>query len=358
MNRLAGLFGNAIIAFLLIFCVIVLLQRNKTTFAKWTEPSERYDQEAENVSRNLDKGVKSISKIYSKAREEAVNEGLISGGGGGGSPRRSSASTANKGTTEAEPDIPAPTPRTYSRPTAEVRRVAAAPSAAPAVAAAVPATTTVAYTPPATPSSAMSVKVSPNGMYQVQLGIYKVPPDYGVLRQLGAIYIEKMGDGKQRIYLGNYATRSDADRIVTEVRRLGFKDAFVKTIDNTTILPPPAAAAPSATVARKGTNAPPLVTPNCCPQTASAAPANGNVYVIQLGASQFPVLGNARKLTAYGSVYKDHDARRDLTKIMLGTFATAATAEQALQAAKAVGFSKAFIKTLPASTVSGWAKVL
>jgi hypothetical protein len=62
--------------------------------------------------------------------------------------------------------------------------------------------------------TAPAVKVSPNGMYQVQLGIYKKIPSYDALRHLGAIYIEKIGD-QQRVYLGNYATHADANQILS-----------------------------------------------------------------------------------------------------------------------------------------------
>jgi hypothetical protein len=77
-----------------------------------------------------------------------------------------------------------------------------------------------------------------------------------------------------------------------------------------------------------------------------------------LGASQFPVLGNARKLTQYGNVYKDYDAKNDLTKIMLGSFDTQTQANEALQAAKQLGFKKAFVKQIKSDLMTGWKKAL
>lgn len=368
MNKLLNLFGTAIVIFLLAFCVLILAQRNKQTFAKWSTPSERYDKEAENVSNKVDKVAKIIPKLYNKVREEANSTDLPEGG-----------NSRSVSTPAAEPAVKqrrAYTPVETVSPTVAVRNNNETATQE-----------MVAYTPPPTAAPkpelmsvkvAPLVKVSPNGMYQVQLGIYRTVPNYESLSHLGAIYIEKAGD-QQRIYLGNYATRADADRILASVRALGFKDAFVKTIDNTTIVQavstkttakvamptttPVSAATPTATIAPKSTATEPALDPKCnCPKPAAkvAAPANADVlvFVIQLGASQFPVLGNARKLTQYGSVYKDYDAKHDLTKIMLGTFATQTEADQALQAAKKLGFGKAFVKQIKTTVVAGWKKVL
>lgn len=347
MNKLVNLFGTAIVIFLLAFCVITLLQRNKQTFAKWSTPSERYDQEAESVSRNVDKVTKLIPKLYNKVREEVDKEDL-------GNNKSVSALAAN----------PTSAQRRTVSPTVEVRNNNIEDTEPEAT-----------YIPPPTPAPkpalmnvkpvALGVKVSPNGMYQVQLGIYKKIPNYDALRHLGAIYIEKIGD-QQRIYLGNYATRADANQILTAVKNIGFKDAFVKTIDTTTIMPtepaktptPTAATTPTAALARKNTTAPEL-DPKCSylkNTEKTAMPAN--VFVIQLGASQFPVLGNARKLTQYGSVYKDYDAKNDLTKIMLGSFGTQAQANEALQAAKQLGFKKAFVKQIKSELITSWKKTL
>lgn len=357
MNKLVNLFGSAIVIFLLAFCVITLLQRNKQTFAKWSTPSERYDKEAENVSRNVDKVTKLIPKLYNKVREEVDKEDL-------GNNRAVSAPAANPTSEQRRSYTPV---KTVS-PTVEVRNTnieepeIAEPEAT--------------YIPPPTPApkpvlmnvkpTAPMVRVSPNGMYQVQLGIYKKIPSYDALRHLGAIYIEKIGD-QQRVYLGNYATHADANQILVAVRNLGFKDAFVKTIDNTTIItaepaktPTPAAATttPTAALARKATTAPEL-DPKCnCPKSTEKTALPTNVFVIQLGASQFPVLGNARKLTQYGSVYKDYDAKNDLTKIMLGSFDTQTQANEALQAAKQLGFKKAFVKQIKSDLMTGWKKAL
>ena len=217
MNKLVNLFGSAIVIFLLAFCVIILLQRNKQTFAKWSTPSERYDQEAENVSRNVDKVTKLIPKLYNKVREEVDKEDL-------GNNRAVSAPAANPTSEQRRSYTPV---KTVS-PTVEVRNANIEEPEA-------------TYIPPPTPApkpvlmnvkpTAPAVKVSPNGMYQVQLGIYKKIPSYDALRHLGAIYIEKIGD-QQRVYLGNYATHADANQILVAVRNLGFKDAFVVGFSN------------------------------------------------------------------------------------------------------------------------------
>ena len=364
MNKLVSLFGTAIVIFLLAFCVLILAQRNKQTFAKWATPSERYNKEAENVSNKVDKVAKIIPKLYNKVREEANSTDLpeTENSRSVSMPAAEPVATQHRAYTPIKTVSPTAAVRNnnYETPTQDMEVYTPPPTTAPK-----PELMSVKVAP--------LVKVSPNGMYQVQLGIYRTVPNYESLRHLGAIYIEKAGD-QQRVYLGNYATRADADRILASVRTLGFKDAFVKTIDNTTIVQAapakttakvamPTTTTPTATVAPKSAAAAPELDPKCnCPKPAAkvAAPANTNetVFVVQLGASQFPVLGNARKLTQYGGVYKDYDAKHDLTKIMLGTFATQTEADQALQAAKKLGFGKAFVKQTKTTVVAGWKKVL
>lgn len=359
MNKLLNLFGTAIIIFLLAFCVLILAQRNKQTFAKWSTPSERYEKEAENVSNKVDKVAKIIPKLYNKVREEANSSDLPEGGNSPSvsMPAAEPAATQHRAYTPVKIVSPTAAVRNnnYETPVQDIQTYTPPPTAAPK-----PELMGVKVAP--------LVKVSPNGMYQVQLGIYRTVPNYESLSHLGAIYIEKAGD-QQRVYLGNYATRADADRILASVRALGFKDAFVKTIDNTTIVQAvptkttAKVAMPTTTITTTTTTTAPALDAKCnCPKPAEkvATPANGDVLVfaIQLGASQFPVLGNARKLTQYGGVYKDYDAKHDLTKIMLGTFATQTEADQALQAAKKLGFGKAFIKQTKTTVVAGWKKVL
>lgn len=74
---------------------------------------------------------------------------------------------------------------------------------------------------------------NPQGKFKIQLIILtrtsvNLAPYYAQLADLGSVYVEPINSLQVRILLGNYNTREDASTILKEVRKRGFKDAFLK----------------------------------------------------------------------------------------------------------------------------------
>ncbi len=69
-----------------------------------------------------------------------------------------------------------------------------------------------------------------DGSYAIQLGAYKKPDMtiFSILDEYGSVYTEQATDGLTRIMIGNYASRSEAESVLQQIRGIGFGDAFLR----------------------------------------------------------------------------------------------------------------------------------
>ncbi len=269
---------------LIVFCIVIIFDRNSDSI-EWNKRAAQVREEAERTSENVDRYVKKGKRVYTKLKE-MEDEDI--------------------GAHPAEPKVtPPPTPH--------------------------PATTTPAPKPVL--MNIPTVAAGNASGFQVQVGrLSAASPDlssFSAVQHLGNLRIEPAGADK-RVMLGTYTSRPEADRILAEVRRLGFGDAFI------------AVAQPAATVTVANTK----------PKANTAA---GTLYVVQVVANKYPVGSDYKSLANLGGLYQEKNP--DLTKIMLGVFKDEAAARNALQTAKDQGFGGAFIKTTNWSTVNTWQKI-
>ena len=344
MKGIMELLGTALMVGLVVFVLFSLYQRNTHTFSEWGSKLDTYSNEADQVSQRVDKVAKALPRIYKKMKDE-VNE----------------VDATDDINPVMEENIPkaTPAPVVSPKPTAAVAPKSAQPpinyTPRPEVYHTANRTATAA-TPPAIAPVADLPLPTAKGTYKIQVGRLTEGVNgvlFSQLQTLGVVSYQNNGND-QVVLLGNYATKTDADKILRKVRKMGFQDAFIK-------MPSSSASANSKTAT--------TTTEKCnCPKENSTSTAllntsivsppmpatNGNVYVLQLGASQFPVLGKAKTLGSFAKIYTDYNAKTDLTKIMLGSFATQAEAQKALAAAQKIGFTKAFVKHIKASEMKNW----
>lgn len=343
MKGIMELLGTAMFLSIVAFILFLMYQRNTHTFAQWGNKLDKYATEADQVSQKVDRVAKALPRIYKKMKDE-VND---------------IDDPAGESVEETVSSTPPPAPQPKPTVTVEPRFSAQPPinhSPRPEVynTATTAQRTTTTTTPKTTPIATTVATVqlpSPTakGAYKIQVGRLTEGVNgvlFNQLQTMGVVSYQNNGSD-QVVLLGNYATKADADKVLTQVRKVGFKDAFVK-------VPSAGSTASKTTTNTEKCNCPKQGESANTSATTITTPANGKVFVVQLGASQFPVLGKAKSLSNWGKVYTDYNAQTDLTKIMLGSFATPTQADAALQAAKKIGFSKAFVKNITATDMKNW----
>ncbi len=73
-----------------------------------------------------------------------------------------------------------------------------------------------------------SVKL-PYQLYKIQLGVFKKPSvnKLKALESLGTIQYQKMKNGLQRVYLGDFKNKELAQKVLPKIQEKGFADAYV-----------------------------------------------------------------------------------------------------------------------------------
>jgi hypothetical protein len=343
MKGIMELLGTAMFLGIVAFILFLMYQRNTHTFAQWGNKLDKYSTEADQVSQKVDRVAKALPRIYKKMRDEVndIDDSTVESVEET-APAPTPPSPQPKPTVTVEPRPSAQPPINYS-PRPEVYNTAATTQRT---------TTTPQATPPAT--TVATVQLPPptaKGAYKIQVGRLTEGVNGALFNQLqtmGVVSYQNNGTD-QVVLLGNYATKADADKVLAQVRKVGFKDAFVKMPSSNSTAKKATTNTEKCDCPKQGEGAAATTT-----TTTITTPPNGKVYVVQLGASQFPVLGKAKTLSNLGKIYTDYNAKTDLTKIMLGSFATPAQADAALQVAKKIGFSKAFVKNIAATDMKNW----
>lgn len=287
--------GIALVIGLVVFCLVVLVDRNAGTI-EWNKRTPRMEEEAERVSENLDKYVKKGKRIYNKIQE--VND-------------------------DETPPKPTTPPKTT------------------------PARPAPAQIPVAAPVQALAVPLPSGSSYTIQVGrLSERTPDlqsFGSLQDLGSLNVETTNKDR-RVLLGSFANRVQVDALLAEVRKRGYSDAFVTTYKPQNISTNTGVAAKTKETASK----------EKITQTTVQAPSG---YVVQVVANRFLVLSTYKGLVKYGTLYKEYDAPRDLTKILLGTFENEVAAQKALEIVRSQGFDKAFVRPVEAKSAATWKKL-
>lgn len=77
-------------------------------------------------------------------------------------------------------------------------------------------------------------QVVPDGLvYRIQLGVYSAPKAYNVFKGLYPLYIERQENSDKSKYLvGLFSRYADASSALTQVKQMGFNDAFIICTNN------------------------------------------------------------------------------------------------------------------------------
>ncbi len=162
--------------------------------------------------------------------------------------------------------------------------------------------------------------------YAIQVAALKVPVPsrFKALEQYGSIYNVQEGN-LYKVRLGVYATKAEADRLLSQVKAKGFSKAFV--VEET-----------SGPQSRSGSN------PVLGPPSAGTQPTNTQLigrYHIQLAA--YSNAGNFKRTKVEGLGVITQLPKGNLTVMYLSSFDDINTARSVLARAKQAGFSGAYI---------------
>ncbi len=313
---IAQTLGIALGIGLIVFCLVVIFDRNANNI-NWNSRRDRIDTEAERVSENVDKYVRRGKKIYTKLKEMETDDNA----------------PAKPGTTTTTTPPPTST-------------VAAKPTPPP------PTATRPIQTTTATVSTTMTA--DQQGPFVIQVGRLssKTPTieAFSGIKKFGTIYVSPSGTDK-KVVLGTFTDRTKAESALSQIRSLGYVDAFLSKetpkAGNSQLL----AMSDKSNTAANTSNIKPASA-----GTGTTTKANDG-FVVQVVANKFPVLSTYKSLSSLGKLYQEQDAATQLSKIMLGTYQDEETARQILQTVKKNGFENAFIKKVEGKTINSWKKL-
>ncbi|HRI26689.1 MAG TPA: hypothetical protein PK239_14915 [Chitinophagales bacterium] len=167
-----------------------------------------------------------------------------------------------------------------------------------------------------------------NSPFFIQLGLVKEnaynPKNYQALADLGVVSTEPAPNNYRRILLGAFYGRIRAEQILAIAKQRGFTDAF--------IIPATGGKPASATSTPK--------------KPTLANRLSTSSYVVQLAAMRSTEGKNIKDMRKWGTVYYEYAADRDITKILVGPYASEADAQVIATVAKASGYPKAFTRRL------------
>lgn len=178
------------------------------------------------------------------------------------------------------------------------------------------------------PAATSTTAPADNSPFFIQLGLVKEnaynPKNYQALADLGVVSTEPAPNNYRRILLGAFYGRIRAEQILAIAKQRGFTDAF--------IIP-----------ATGGKPASAISTPK---KPTLANRLSTSSYVVQLAAMRSTEGKNIKDMRKWGTVYYEYAADRDITKILVGPYASEADAQVIATVAKASGYPKAFTRRL------------
>ena len=146
-------------------------------------------------------------------------------------------------------------------------------------------------------------------VYKIQLGAFRQieMSKFTALNDLGTLGTEEVNQSVKRLVIGDYPTTKDAEAILKEVKKRGYKNAFVihSVIEQT-------------------------------------ATEKAEKYVVQLGAFKKIEFKNFGNITDLGQLFVE--SSNDLVKASLGVYTGRKRTEKVLRVLKKRGYNNAFIK--------------
>lgn len=195
------------------------------------------------------------------------------------------------------------------------------------------AQTQESYTPKTT--SEVTTKTAQT-IYKVQLGAYRHPEwnNFEQFYSLGSVYREETKSGLWRIIIGDFATKEESNKILKVAHAAGYKDAYV--FEDKVVVPMSARKLLNpATFNHAGESA---------DLSASANKTPNKAYIIQVAAYSNIDFTNFLDIAAVGDIYIEKV--NEIFKVAIGKFNNDAAAQKALKRLQALGYSKAFIRTV------------
>ena len=171
--------------------------------------------------------------------------------------------------------------------------------------------------------------------FAIQVSAVSGQPDlskFSNLRSIASVY-SKNEAGKNKIKVGNFPTREEAQRQLENVKRMGYTGAFIVTDDGVSL--GGGSVAPGTPPV---TTNPPVTNP---PVTNPPATNTSGRFMIQLGAYRDLRNFNGSKLAGMGTIMDR--PRQDLTIKLLCCYTSSAEAFNALTRVQQAGFSGAFV---------------
>jgi len=190
--------------------------------------------------------------------------------------------------------------------------------------------------PPANNGSGNTNSGATKTVYKIQIGATPSPDlsKYSNLKDLGTLEAQKATNTLQRILLGTF-TEVKANDLLAEVRKRGYKDAFVRKEQVS------GNAASNDTNNATATTTPPAGTETKPPPATTTGTVTSNVlrkfYKIQLGVFRFYDPKNFAAISDIGAISTEA-ANGGLTRVLLGKYEKQPEAEKALQNIKTKGF--------------------
>ncbi len=204
-----------------------------------------------------------------------------------------------------------------------------------------------------------AVDFAPDGeVYRIQLASIfrgRVKLDkYQNLSDLGAVTV-KRGTFKNKVLIGDYISKDQAEYFLQEIKRRGYGDAFsfkLKKADRPVVVSTPSKSRKPKAIQK--TNSPPptaqaIEKTNSSPPTAQAiekasttrATADGR-FAIQLGMFKKPNREQLAQLNQYGTVYMTKNEGSNLYTAYLGNFKDQRSLNIVLRNVKRMGYKGAF----------------
>ncbi len=205
-----------------------------------------------------------------------------------------------------------------------------------------PVETTPTPTPPTGGTNNTNANTQQTTVFKIQIGATPSPDlsKYSNLKDLGTLEAQKATATLQRILLGTF-TEAKAGTILAEVRKRGYKDAFVRK----DVVTGP------ATDATASTTPPPATETPTKPPSGTVTSSILHKYLrVQLGVFRFYDPKNFAALSGIG-VIETEKATGGLTRVLLGKYEKQADADQALLQVKSKGFNGILVKREETETV-------
>ena len=330
-NIIRALLFALMIGVLAYFAVYVINMRNSkaptNTCQKVVEKD--LEKEAKQVADDMDKKAKNVKQIFKKASDLVKDEKQVP--------------PVIKGSYEEElvdttDAMPGEKMETYAHITEPAADAEQRPDKSPELLKPAPKPSvkkTVVVDKP--------VPLGPYGPYRIQLGVHKPDADlsrYHILSGMGNLFTELTPKGNHRVLLGVYDHRSEANALLKQVKKAGFKDAFIskhKEIDLTPKAPP---------VEEKQS----IVYTNDIINEPVKTTSFDDIYeeprTIKLGVFSEPPMKQLLALNDLGQINMQITPN-GYTSAMIGSYTDPADAKYMLKAVRQRGFPDAFIAKAP-----------